>query len=253
LSNLYDFDPAKQSVPVEQLTSLDRWALGEFARLEADVAAAYEAFEFHAVYQKIAQFVTVELSSVYHDIIKDRMYTDAAGSLRRRSTQTVLHRIVIGLCQMLSPILAFTSDETWESIPGKPTESVHLSDWSPAGDPRTEGEKEAWRVLFSLREQVLPVIEKARQAKTLGKALEARLTVVLEPAPAAVAAAQAAELKEILNVSQLVVESGAAFEVRVERARGVKCERCWHWEEDVGQCAEHPTLCGRCAAAVMVS
>ena len=253
LSNLYDFDPARHSVSVEQLTSLDRWALGEFARLEADVAAAYEAYEFHTVYQRVAQFVTVELSSVYHDIIKDRMYTDAAGSLRRRSTQTVLHRIVTGLSQMLAPVLAFTSDEAWESIPGKPTDSVHLSNWSPTGDPRTEGEKEAWRVLFSLREQVLPVIEKARQAKTLGKALEARLTVVLEPAPAAVAGAQASELKEILNVSQLVVESGVAFEVRVERARGVKCERCWHWEEDVGQCAEHPTLCGRCAAAVMVS
>ena len=128
LSNLYDFDPAKHSVPDDKLTGLDRWILGEFAKLEAEVLAAYDQYEFHVVYQKFSQFIAVELSSVYHDVIKDRLYTDAANSPRRRSTQTALHRLVTGLCQMLAPILAFTADEAWEFIPGKPTGSVHESE-----------------------------------------------------------------------------------------------------------------------------
>ena len=120
LSNLYDFDPAKHMVRDDELTGLDRWILGEFAKLEAEVIAAYDQYEFHVVYQKLSQFIAVELSSVYHDVIKDRLYTDAANSHRRRSTQTALHRLVTGLCQMLAPILAFTADEAWEFVPGKP-------------------------------------------------------------------------------------------------------------------------------------
>ncbi|MGA2869691.1 MAG: isoleucine--tRNA ligase, partial [Verrucomicrobiota bacterium] len=125
LSNLYDFDPAKQSVADDQLTGLDRWILGEFSRLETEVIAAYDAYEFHVVYQKISQFIAVELSSIYHDVIKDRLYTDPANSQRRRSTQTALHRLVTGLCQMLAPVLTFTADEAWEVVPGKKTGSVH--------------------------------------------------------------------------------------------------------------------------------
>ena len=125
LSNLYDFDPAKHSVPDDKLTGLDRWILGEFSKLEAEVLAAYDQYEFHVVYQKLSQFIAVELSSIYHDVIKDRLYTDAANSPRRRSTQTALHRLVTGLCQMLAPILAFTADEAWEFVPGKNVNSVH--------------------------------------------------------------------------------------------------------------------------------
>ena len=136
LSNLYDFDPAKHSVSDDQLTGLDRWILGEFAKLEAEVLAAYDQYEFHVVYQKLSQFIAVELSSVYHDVIKDRLYTDAANSPRRRSTQTALHRLVTGLCQMLAPILAFTADEAWEFIPGKPTGSVHESEFKPSNFSR---------------------------------------------------------------------------------------------------------------------
>ncbi len=110
LSNLYDFDPAKHTVPDEKLTGLDRWILGEFSKLETEVIAAYDAYEFHVVYQKVSQFAAVELSAIYHDVVKDRLYTDGADSHRRRSTQTALHRLVTGLCQMLAPILSFTAD-----------------------------------------------------------------------------------------------------------------------------------------------
>ena len=130
LSNLYDFDPAQHTVPDAQLTGLDRWVLGEFAKLEAAVAAAYDAYEFHVVYQKLSQFAAVELSSKYHNWIKVRLYTGRYGIQHRRSTQTALHRMVTRLCQMLAPILAFTAEEAWELVPGKPTSSVHLSVWN---------------------------------------------------------------------------------------------------------------------------
>jgi len=252
LSNLYDFDPAKHTVTDEQLTGLDRWILGEFAKIEADVIAAYDKSEFHVVYQKLSQFIAVELSSIYHDVIKDRMYTDAANSPRRRSTQTALYRLVTGLSQLLSPILAFTADEAWEFVPGKPANSVHLADWKSGGVTRRDTEVEAWKNLFLLRELALPELEKARQAKQIGKSLEAKVTlngkgVLLEDARL-----NLDSLRELLNVSQVELANGGGETVfaTVAKADGQKCERCWHWETDIGSNAAHPTLCGRCAEAV---
>jgi len=252
LSNLYDFDPTRHAVPDDQLTGLDRWILAEFARVERDVAAAYERCEFHVVYQRLSQFIAVELSSVYHDVIKDRMYTDPAGSARRRATQTALHRLVTRLCQMLSPILAFTADEAWEFIPGKPAASVHLSDWEPAAFELGAEEAAAWKRLFQLREQALPELEKARQSKQIGKALEARVSF-RGPADALGGdTLDQAALRELLNVSQIEVAATTEGElhITVDRAEGEKCERCWHWETTVGSNTAHPTLCARCVEAV---
>jgi len=252
LSNLYDFDSAKHAVPESQLTGLDRWVLESFSNLERQAIEAYEQYEFHVVYQKVSQFAAVELSAIYHDVVKDRLYTDAANSARRRSTQTVLHRMVSGLCKMLAPILAFTSDEAWEFVPGRTVESVHQLTWTPVEFQRTEEERAAWKDLFELRALALPELEKARQAKEIGKALEARLK--LSGASPLLAAAQAHHdaLRELLNVSQLEIKPGgeAALSISVGKAEGEKCERCWHWETDVGSNPGHPTLCARCVAAV---
>jgi isoleucyl-tRNA synthetase len=252
LSNLYDFDPANQTVADDRLTGLDRWILGEFSRLEGEVIAAYDQYEFHVVYQKISQFVAVELSSVYHDVIKDRLYTDPANSRRRRSTQTALHRLVTGLCQMLAPILAFTADEAWEFVPGRAAASVHAAVWRPAAFPRPDREISEWKHLFSLREVSLPELEKARQAKAIGKSLEAKLTINGSGQMLADAKLHLDSLRELLNVSQVSLAStgGEAIYATVSKADGQKCERCWHWESDLGQSAEHPTLCGRCVEAV---
>jgi isoleucyl-tRNA synthetase len=253
LSNLYDFDPAKQTVAEDQLTGLDRWILGEFAKIEADVIAAYDKSEFHVVYQKLSQFIAVELSSIYHDVIKDRMYTDAANSARRRSTQTALHRLVTGLSQLLSPILAFTADEAWEFIPGKSANSVHLADWKSDGVTRRDNEVEAWKSLFLLRELALPELEKARQAKQIGKSLEAKLTVNGKGVLLEDARLNLDSLRELLNVSQVELANGGGETVfaTVAKADGQKCERCWHWETDVASSPAHPTLCARCATAVL--
>jgi len=185
-------------------------------------------------------------------VIKDRMYTDAANSGRRRSTQTALYRLVTGLSQLLSPILAFTTDEAWEFIPGKPADSVHLAEWKSGGVTRKDAEVEAWKNLFLLRELALPELEKARQAKQIGKSLEAKL-VINGSGPLIVdAKLHLDSLRELLNVSQVQLENGGGETVfaTVSKADGQKCERCWHWETDIGTQATHPTLCGRCAEAV---
>jgi len=247
LSNLYDFDPASHAVPEGQLTGLDRWILAEFSRVEAEVIQAYDVQEFHVVYQKLSQFIAVELSAVYHDIIKDRLYTDPSNSVRRRSTQTTLHRLVTGLCQLLSPIIVFTADEAWGCIPGKPTATVHEAVLKPLGFELAEAERDRWKTLFHVREAVLPELEKARQAKHIGKSLEAKATL----SGAAGVDSHREALRELLNVSQLEVSGeGASLAATITKADGEKCERCWHWETDVRSNAEHPTLCGRCVEAV---
>jgi isoleucyl-tRNA synthetase len=252
LSSLYDFDSAKHTVADHDLTGIDRWILEEFSLLEQAVVDAYDKCEFHVVYQKVSQFVAVELSATYHDLVKDRMYTDAANSPRRRSTQTAIYRLFNGLCRMLAPILAFTADEAWEFVPSRDVNSAHLLTWTPGKFHRGDAERDAWRNLFALRALALPELEKARQAKTIGKALEAKLTIVGTPEALAQAQIHAEALREILNISQLALESQAAGEttVALAKAEGQKCERCWHWEIDVGVAPEHPTLCGRCAQAV---
>jgi isoleucyl-tRNA synthetase len=252
LSNLYDFDPTQHAVADDRLTGLDRWILAEFSTLEQAVAKAYDDFEFHSVYQKVSQFIAVELSAIYHDVVKDRLYTDAPNSARRRSTQTTLHRMVGGLCQMLAPIVTFTTDEAWEFIPGEHEESVYESVWQPGSFTLPEVEKLRWKTLFELRETALPQLEKARQAGQIGKALEARLTISGTDPRLAAATGEVESLRELLNVSQLEINPGGTetLTVSVTKADGIKCERCWHWETDVGANPEHPTICGRCVKAI---
>jgi isoleucyl-tRNA synthetase len=252
LSNLYDFDPAKHTVADDKLTGLDRWVLGEFSKLEQEVIKAYDDYEFHVVYQKVSQFIAVELSAIYHDVIKDRLYTDPANSHRRRSTQTTLHRLVTGLCQMLAPILAFTADEAWEFVPGKNANSVHETVFKPTNFSTTGSEQANWKSLFELRNSVLPELERSRQAKTIGKALEAELVISVAPKTnAEIAEKFQDDFRELVNVSQVKFKHGGVLPVcTVNKSDGQKCERCWRWEMEVGSHKEHPTLCGRCVEAV---
>ena len=275
LSNLYDFDPATDSVADEKLTGLDRWILGEFSKLEQEVIKAYDDYEFHVVYQKVSQFTAVELSAIYHDVIKDRLYTDPANSPRRRSTQTTLHRLVTGLCQMLAPILSFTADETWEFVPGKTAESVHQSEWKPFVIAVDSVAASEWKLLFILRgavlpgvdaldqnkligKAVLPGLEELRQNKTIGKSLEAKVHVMGDEDSLAPIMKWQADFKELIGVSQLVFDisgkrgkAGIQFGFSRVDSDHKKCERCWHWEKDVGPefHPDHPTICGRCVEA----
>jgi isoleucyl-tRNA synthetase len=265
LSNLYDFDPAKHTVPDDQLTGLDRWILDEFAQLGQEVIAAFDKYEFHVVYQKISQFVAVELSSIYHDVVKDRLYTDAANSRRRRSTQTALHRMVGSLCQMLAPILAFTADEAWEFVPGKPASSVHEANWIQTKFLFSAEEKQRWIKLFEYRGLILMSLEGARKDKVIGKSLDAKVEERGHFDLLHIAAEDLESFRELINVSQLKIEPlfpvlsiedknppSGVFGAKsvISKADGQKCERCWHWETNVGSNSEHPTICGRCVEAV---
>jgi isoleucyl-tRNA synthetase len=153
---------------------------------------------------------------------------------------------------MLAPVLAFTADEAWEFVPGKTLESAHRLTWQAMGFEMPEAERTVWKTLFELRELGLPVLEQARQAKEIGKALEAKLTLTGAAPALSEAKAHSETLRELLNVSELEIklEGGATVTVSVSKAAGEKCERCWHWEATIGDHAEHPTLCARCVEAV---
>ncbi len=281
LSNLYDFHPSHHAVADKDLTGLDRWILNEFAQLERDVLAAYDKYEFHVVYQRVSQFVAVELSSIYHDLVKDRLYTDAANSKRRRSTQTALCHLVTGLSRLLAPIIVFTADEAWEFVPGM-GDSVHVEEFVASRISLTVEEEQTWQTLLAFRESVLPRLEELRRTKVIGKSLDAKIVwhCQAELQDWAKKTGSTDAIRELLNVSQLVMASAkpadALFPIRmilredgspematidsgkalgigvvVTQADGTKCERCWHFETDVGQHAEHPTVCGRCVEAVV--
>jgi isoleucyl-tRNA synthetase len=156
---------------------------------------------------------------------------------------------------MLSPILSFTTDEAWEFLPGIEAASPQLTVWQPESFIRHETERAKWKAFFELREAGLAELEKARQAKIIGKALEAKITLAGKTAASWSSPEDVAALRELLNVSQLeiVPSADANTTVTVSKAAGEKCERCWHWETDVGKHAEHPTICGRCVQAVSVA
>jgi isoleucyl-tRNA synthetase len=153
---------------------------------------------------------------------------------------------------MLAPLLAFTADEAWEFVSGKTADSAHQLFWQPMKFERPDTERKIWTTLFGLRELALPALEKARQAKAIGKALEAKLIFAGDTPELQEAVQHLEALRELLNVSQLEIKAGPGKEVgiSVEKASGQKCERCWHWETDVGSNAEHPTICARCVKAV---
>lgn len=254
LSNLFDFDAAKHAVPDDRMTPLDRWILAEYAKLERDVTAAYDAYEFHIVYQKVSQFAAVELSAIYHDAVKDRLYTDRADSARRRSTQTALHRLIHGLCRMLAPVLAFTADEAWEFMPGRTEDFVHVLDWKPRPFELPALEEQMWKQWFEWREGALNELERVRREKIIGKGLDARLIIAGPANKLGIIEERQDDFRELLNVSQLELKPGDDAESELtfsaRKADGQKCERCWHWETDVGAHPDHPTLCARCIDAV---
>ena len=251
LANLHDFDPAKNTVPREKLTEIDRWLLSRLQALVAELTEAYENFEFHRVYHLVNAFCAVELSSFYVDVMKDPLYTLAPDSAARRSAQTAMYHTVATLAKLIAPAMPFTADEVWSFLPGRETESVHLASYPVADAKWRDAELEArWDRLMEVRRVAALELEKARQAGQIGKSLEARVEIEPENDPARELLEKLGPLLEtVLIVSQVRVgrPTGGELRVRVTRAAGRKCVRCWRWTEDVGVDAAHPALCGRCA------
>lgn len=259
--NLFDFDPAKDRVAVEQMTELDRYVLAKLQRVIDRVRKAYDKYQFHVVYHTIHNFCSVDLSAFYLDVSKDRMYVNAPDSVLRRSGQTVMYDVLVALTKLITPILPHTTDEIWKYIPGTDAESVQLTDM-PEVDPLLENKEleEKWDRFLKVRDEVLKALEVARKDKVIGNSLGAHLDLYPDGETAAVLA-QFENLAELFIVSSLKVHGeGSAvpadavqyegLAIRVTPAEGEKCERCWMISPDVGKHEQHKTLCPRCANIV---
>jgi len=252
LGNLHGFDPAKDSVPLEEMEEIDRWALSELDQVIGKVRAAYDSFEFHLVYHALYNFATVTLSARYFDIIKDRLYTFAPRNKSRRSAQTALFAIADGLARMLGPILVFTADEVWENLPGRSEvqPSVHLSLFPEATGVDHSELLLSWGQLFDVRDHVLRALEEARIAKQIGSSLEAKVTLTASGKTLELLRSHASELRYIFIVSQVELLQGDELTIAVSNADGEKCERCWNYSTRVGESSRFPTVCERCASAL---
>ncbi len=245
LGNLHDFESGKQKSRKDDLTLIDRWILERLDQVIKDCRAAYEAFEFHRVYHTLNQFCAVDLSSLYVDITKDRMYCDAPDSPRRRATQAAMREIFCSLCQLLAPVLAFTADEAWEF--SQAGGSVHLEEFPQPVNRGTEATEQVSELL-KLRAVIGQAIEKARQEKLIGNALEA--AVVLKSNSEVTAKIDKSALEEFFILSDLTIEQAKEVSASVTKTSYAKCARCWRHREYVGKSKTHPELCDRCEAVV---
>lgn len=252
LGNLYDFNPATDLVAYEQLPELDKWALYRLQRLIERVRSGYENYEFHIVYHAIHNFCAVDLSAIYFDISKDRMYVSLPTSRERRAAQTVMYYTIDALVRLLAPVLSFTSEEIWRYLPGERPVSVQLTDM-PEVEARYLDEElaERWERLLAVREQVNKALEVARQQKVIGHSLDASITLVASGAELELLRNYQAELAALFIVSQVQVQSGKAeLQVEVAAASGRKCERCWVYSPETGRDNRYPDLCPRCAGII---
>jgi isoleucyl-tRNA synthetase len=247
LGNLHDYDPQATTNP----TAIDLWILARLAELEKTCREAYEAYEFHRVYHALNQFCAVDLSSLYVDITKDRMYCDPADSGRRRAAQAAMHQILSSLIRLLAPILAFTAEEAWNHfVPG---DSVHMQNFPEPG-PSDPGPLSTGDRLMELRGVISQALEKARADKIITNNLEATVTLQIADADwRDLWSKNIAELEEFFILSELKLEAGAQDSAVVTKTASVKCGRCWRHRDSVGKIADHPELCDRCADAVSSS
>jgi isoleucyl-tRNA synthetase len=256
LGNLYDFDPEKDRVPYPQLDEMDRWALHQLQKLIARIREAYERFEFHAVYHSVQNFCAVEMSALYFDILKDRLYTFSTRSRGRRSAQTALHEILKDLTCLMAPILSFTAEEVWKYIPQESgtAESVHLASFPEVRSEYLDDSlHERWERIWEIRTIVTKALEEARKEKKIGLSLDAQVHLYLPEKVFPFLECYEKDLKSIFIVSSVTLHPAKdEKEVRAEilRAEGKKCERCWNFDVTVGHHPEHQAICGRCVEAI---
>ncbi|MDO4178860.1 MAG: isoleucine--tRNA ligase [Phascolarctobacterium sp.] len=263
LSNTNDFNYEKDAVSYDEMLELDKWALMHLQLLKKEVSAAYEAYDFHVLYHAIHNFCSVEMSSFYMDIIKDRLYACKSDSKERRSAQTAMYEILYDLVAMLMPVLSFTMEEVWQFMK-KPADAPLSCQMLPWPQVKEEYLDEALESKFenfmAVRSEVNKVLEVARRDKVIGNSLDAAVELYATGEALTILQSVGEELKTFLIVSQAKLVEGTCDEatatgredlkVIVKAAAGKKCERCWIYSEEVGADAEHPTLCPRCAAAL---
>jgi isoleucyl-tRNA synthetase len=262
LGNLADYDPAGDRVQDGQLLEIDRWALHRLQKLVQRVTRAYDDFEFHIVFHSIHNFCAVDMSAFYLDILKDRLYTARAASRERRSGQTAMYDILSALVRLMAPVLSFTADEVWNYLrKTAPSPSVFLADF-PAPEQRylDDGLDGRWERLQAVRGEAAKVLETLRKDKKIGHSLDAAVTLYAEGSLGEFLRGYEQDLPFIFIASQVTVareEDAPAdafasdivkgLKISAGRAQGLKCGRCWMYQESVGTVKEHPQICSRCA------
>lgn len=262
LSNLVGFNPETDLVPMEQMVQLDRWIVGQTAKLQQEIIGYYNSYELHMIYQKLHNFCVVELGGFYLDIIKDRQYTVKADAHARRSAQTALYYVIEALVRWIAPILSFTADEIWQVLPGKRDANVFVAEWfSVPALPADSFADDYWALIADVKTAVNKVIEAKRAAGEVGGALGTEVTLFVDDKLQTELQKLGDELRFVLitstaNVQALSVAQNAeatevaGLQVAVKKSEYIKCERCWHHRADVGANAVHPTICLRCVTNV---
>ena len=267
LGNSNDFNPNTDRVPYEQLMEIDKWALHKLEVLKRKVTENYDKYEFYNLFQDIHYFAGVDMSAFYLDIIKDRLYTEGTNSIERRSAQTVMTEILVTLTKMIAPILSFTAEEIWETLPEvlKDRESVLLTDWYKENDEYLNPEIEnKWVEIIKVRREANKSLEKARQGKDriIGNSLDAKVMLhstdaeiqkfLVENREKLELALIVSEVEIVENIDETFTKGEEATDlyIKVLHAEGEKCERCWKYSKELGKDPEHPTLCPRCASVL---
>ncbi|HAJ97385.1 MAG TPA: isoleucine--tRNA ligase [Ruminococcus sp.] len=263
LGNLSDgeteFNPDTDMVSLDKLEELDKWALMRLDAVTDKVMEGYNAYDFHVVFHAIHNYCTVDLSSFYLDIIKDRLYCEKIDSPTRRTAQTAMYIILDSLTRMIAPILSFTGEEIWQNLPHKSSDnaqSVFLNQFNgKTGISADEAFTAKWNEIYAVREAVNKKLEEKRNEKVIGKSLEAKVTITVADGKTAERLNSYTELKNVFIVSAVEVQTGevsgeTGMNITIEKASGNKCERCWCYSEEVGKITLHPTLCKRCAGVV---
>src|SRR5665213_3435818 len=255
VANLYDFDPAVDAVPTAQLEEVDRFILARYGELGLKVLEAYEAYDYPTIFQAVNAFATVDLSSLYNDISKDRLYTFAARSKERRSAQTAMYIIADGLTRLIAPILSVSAEQLWQHLPGTHDESVHLELFPSAAGLTALVDRDLldrWARLSDLRERVLAEIEPLRKDKRIGSSLQARVVLTVSQDDGMFLERYRADLPMLFIVSEVELRpaTGGTTSIAIERADGVKCERCWRVVKSVSSDPSFAGICDRCQDAL---
>jgi isoleucyl-tRNA synthetase len=245
MANVSDFDPATDTVPDDQLLEIDRFALARAAQLQADIRAHFDMYEFHPVVSKLQIYCSEDLGAFYLDVLKDRLYTTAPKSLARRSAQTALYHITHGMLRWMAPFLSFTAEEAWATF--GTSESIFMETFSDFGASDAELLAK-WGSIREIRDLVNKDIENLRTAGQVGASLQAEITLTAPPADHALLASLGTDIKFVFITSKVTLQTGDTLAVQVTASQAIKCERCWHYADDVGSDAAHPTICGRCVS-----
>jgi isoleucyl-tRNA synthetase len=247
LANVSDFDAAIDAVPVGDMLEIDRWALSHAAALQAEMLAHYAKFEFHPVVAKLQLFCSEDLGAFYLDVLKDRLYTTAPKSLARRSAQTALWQITHAMLRWMAPFLSFTAEEAWPILAPGASPSIFTETFWRFDAPDAELLAK-WQRVRAIRDEVNKSIEALRADGRVGSSLQANVVVGVDDEDRALLASLGDDLKFVLITSAAALAPAASLQVTVQPSSAVKCERCWHWRDDVGHDPKHPALCGRCTS-----